>query len=173
MTLRHRFSAGVSIPAAALITFAMVGCAGDAGENTSPTPSASFSASVGSPAPINDPAAVTPIIIELDGIEIAGELDSSPASASLLAQLPLTMTLRDYGGQELIGELPEPLDLEGAPEGSDAPALTIGYYVPQQSLVLYYESVGYFGGIVPIGTFEATDAIEGRTGELTVALRRR
>lgn len=33
-------------------------------------------------------------------------------------------------------------DLDGAPKGSAAPALTIGYYAPDRSLVLYYDDVG-------------------------------
>lgn len=115
----------------------------------------------------------TPIVIEFDGTEVAGRLDDSAASASLIAQLPLTVTFSDYGGQEIIGRLPQPLDLEGAPGGAAAPALTIGYYVPQESLVLYYESVGYFSGIVPIGVFESSDAIRGQTGAITGAIRLR
>lgn len=53
-------------------------------------------------------------------------------SVSLLAQLPLTLSFRDHGGQEKNSRLPAPLDLAGAPDGSDAAPLTIGYCVPNQ-----------------------------------------
>jgi hypothetical protein len=106
---------------------------------------------------------------------MAGELDSSATSASLLAQLPLTLSFRDHGGQSEISELPDPLDLDGAPKGSGAAPLAIGYYVaehPEQSLVLYYQHVGYFHGITPIGTCENSDAIESQTDEFTVTIRK-
>jgi hypothetical protein len=112
------------------------------------------------------------IVIELQGQRIAGELDGSATSASLLAQLPLTLAFRDHGGQEKLSQLPAPLDLEGAPEGSDAATLTIGYYAPDQSLVLYYRHVGYFNGIVPIGTYENTDAIENQVDGFAATIRK-
>jgi hypothetical protein len=102
----------------------------------------------------------TPIVIELQGKRIAGELDGSATSASLLAQLPLNLAFRDHGGQEKLSQLPAPFDLKGAPKGSETAPLTIGYYAPDQSLVLYYRHVGHFNGIVPIGTYENTAAIE-------------
>ena len=114
-----------------------------------------------------------PIVLEFDGWQIAGELDGSPTAASLLAQLPLTLTFGDYGGVEKFAELPEPLNLDGAPEGSAAAPLTIGYYVPDQRLILYYDSVGFFNGIVPIGTYEDSAAIEDQHDELTVTISAR
>lgn len=116
-------------------------------------------------------ATTTPIIIELDGQQIAGELGTSAASASFIDQLPLTLSFRDYGGQEKIAELPAPLDVSGAPMVRDAAPLTIGYYVPDQHLVLYYKQVGYFPGIVPIGTFEKADDVQSQTSEFTATIR--
>ncbi|MBG6059687.1 hypothetical protein RCH16_003088 [Cryobacterium sp. MP_M5] len=113
----------------------------------------------------------TPIVMDIGGQEIAGELDTSATSLSLLAQLPLTLSFRDFGGQEKVAELPAPLDLTGAPAGSDASPTTIGYYAPDQRLVLYYDHVGYFAGIVPIGTYEDTRAIETQSINFTVTLR--
>ena len=117
------------------------------------------------------PTAATPIVIEVDGEEIGGVLNDTATSKSLVAQLPLSLIFRDFGGQEKIAELPEHLSLEGAPERSDAAPLTIAYYAPQHSLVLYYDHVGYFAGIVPIGTYERTDAIECQAGDFTVTIR--
>ena len=159
------------LPAAVVITLALGGCAGSQVENTttnSPSPVA----------PSREPTATephasagTPIVMELAGQEIAAELDNSTAALSLLAQLPLTLSFRDYNGQEKVAELPAPLDLAGAPEGSGALPLTIGYYVPDQRLILYYDQVGYFDGIIPIGTYEDTDAVERQSGDFTVTLR--
>jgi hypothetical protein len=109
--------------------------------------------------------------MEINGEQVAGKLDGSAASSSLISQLPLALTFRDYGEQEKLAALPQPLDLAGAPEGSDAAPLTIGYYVPGQQLVLYYAEVGYFAGIVPIGTFENADAIESQPDGFTLTIR--
>lgn len=141
---------------------AMAGCTGNPRGNTDTRPPST--GSTASPA--------TPIVIELQGQRIAGELDGSATSASLLAQLPLTLAFRDHGGQEKLSHLPAPLDLEGAPEGSDAAPLTLGYYAPDQSLVLYYRHVGYFAGIAPIGTYENTDVIETQVEGFAATIRK-
>lgn len=168
---RNAMRPDVVLPALVVIVIALAGCTySPAGNSETLSPSPGTPAA--DPAATRTPAsASSPIVIELDGQTIAGELDSSATSVSLLAQLPLTLSFRDHGGQEKISKLPAPLDLEGAPKGSDAAPLTIGYYVPEQSLVLYYHEVGYFAGIVPIGTYENTDAIR-KTDGFTATIRR-
>ncbi|UZX02997.1 hypothetical protein F8G81_10600 [Arthrobacter sp. CDRTa11] len=165
-----------AVPMTVVLAVVLSGCVGGTAENaptgaqatTAQAPSPDSTTSASSPAP----AGITrPIIIEFGDQQIAGELDDSAASASLIDQLPLTLSFRDHGGQEKIAVLPAPLNLEGAPNGSDAAPLTIGYYVPEQGLVLYYENVGYYAGIVPIGTFENADAVRGHTSEFTVTIR--
>ncbi|QCB96011.1 hypothetical protein E5206_02895 [Arthrobacter sp. PAMC25564] len=151
---------------------AMAGCTGSPGGSADARPPSPGSTAVDPTAAPTETSTTTPIVIELDGRRIAGELDGSATSVSLLAQLPLTLAFRDYGGQEKISELPAPLDLEGAPEGSDAAPLTLGYYVPERSLVLYYHHVGYFAGIVPIGTYENTDAVKTQTTDFTATIRK-
>lgn len=178
MNTRNRFFKGKALrpgivePAMILIAIAMAGCSynpGGSADTGSPSP--------GSPAGDPTPAppatsTTTPIVIELQGQRIAGELDGGAASASLLAQLPLSLEFRDHGRQEKLSQLPAALDLDGAPEGSEAAPLTIGYYAPDQSLVLYYRHVGYFNGIVPIGTYENTDAIENQVDGFAATIRK-
>jgi hypothetical protein len=112
----------------------------------------------------------TPISIQIDGETVTGTLSGNAAARSLIGQLPLTLSFSDHGGQEKIAELPAPLSLDGVPAGDDAEPLTIGYYAPDQALVLYYEHVGYFPGIVRIGTFEDLASIRDRTGGFTARL---
>ena len=95
----------------------------------------------------------TNITISVNGTSLTGVLQNNAASASLLAQLPLELSFEDYSGQEKIAGIPEPLSLDGMPSGGSAEPGTIGYYAPDQAIVLYYESVGYYNGIIPIGTF--------------------
>ncbi|WP_104139013.1 cyclophilin-like fold protein [Arthrobacter sp. ZGTC131] len=116
------------------------------------------------------PAAGTPISISFVGATVTGTLSGNATARSLIDQLPLTLSFSDYGGQEKLAELPEPLTLDGVPSGDDADPLTIGYYAPGQVLVLYYEHVGYFRGIVRIGTFDDLAAILDRGGRFTATL---
>jgi hypothetical protein len=115
-------------------------------------------------------AGSTPVTIEITGQSVKGVLHNNTTARALIDQLPLTLTFRDHGGQEKIADLPAPLSLEGMPAGSDAEPLTIGYYAPEQALVLYYEYVGHFNGIVRIGTFEDLAAVRDQGGGFTATL---
>ncbi|MBA4102490.1 MAG: hypothetical protein C0488_09695 [Arthrobacter sp.] len=108
--------------------------------------------------------------IDIDGGTVTGALSSNATARSLIQQLPLTLSFRDYGGQEKISDLPEALSLDGVPAGDSAEPLTIGYYAPDQALVLYYESVGYSRGIVRIGSFDDLAAIRDQTSGFTARL---
>ena len=101
----------------------------------------------------------TSITITVNSVTVAGALKNNAASASLLAQLPLELSFDDYNGQEKIADLPAPLALDGMPRGGSAEPGTIGYYAPNQAIVLYYDSVGYYSGIIPIGTFIDVGAV--------------
>lgn len=57
---------------------------------------------------------------------IEAELNDSATSRDLIAQLPLSLTFRDYGGQEKLATLPAPLSMDGVPRGSAAQANDIG-----------------------------------------------
>jgi hypothetical protein len=116
------------------------------------------------------PESGTPIHISFDGAAVSGTLFDNATARSLIGRLPLTLSFSDYGGQEKLAKLPEPLSLDGVPPGDDAGPLTIGYYAPGQVLVLYYEPVGYYQGIVRIGTFDDLEAIRNRNGRFTANL---
>lgn len=168
----------LTVPASVVLALALAGCSPTSDESTdtgavpAQTPAPVSSSESTTPLSSPTPAATgTPIVIEVDDLQIAGQLDDSAASQSLINQLPLTLSFRDFGGQEKVAELPEPLDLDGAPEGSDAAPRTIGYYVPDQRLVLYYDQVGYYPGIVPLGTLEDAGPIEDQASDFAVTIR--
>lgn len=163
---------GVMVPAMVLIAVAVAGCSYTPGGSAASRPTSPGSPAEHATAAPAATSTTTPIVIELQGQRIAGELDGSATSASLLAQLPLQLTFRDHGGQEKLAQLPAALDLTGTPEGSEAAPLTIGYYAPDHSLVLYYRHVGYFTGIVPIGSYENTAAIENQVDGITATIRK-
>ena len=116
------------------------------------------------------PAEGTPITIRIDTGTVTGTVSGNVTARSLIDQLPLTLSFSDYGGQEKLAELPEPLSLDGVPAGDDADPLTLGNYAPGQVLVLYYEHVGYFRGIVRLGTFDDLAAIRDRCGRFTATV---
>ncbi|KJL42573.1 MULTISPECIES: cyclophilin-like fold protein [Microbacterium] len=114
----------------------------------------------------------TAIDIELPGMHLTGSVDHTPIASSLLALLPLTLQFTDFGAQEKIGRLPAALRISGAPRSSNAPAATIAYYQPAQSLVLYYEDVGTFPGIMPVGWLDEVTGLREITSDFTATIRR-
>ena len=151
------------------VILVLSGCAGadDAARLPSSTNASPSTETTAPPAPLPTSSAEAPalteeasvstdrsVLITFGSTTVRGSLQDNAATASLLAQLPLQLSFSDFGGQEKIAPLPAPLSLEGMPSGSDAEPGTIGYYAPSQALVLYYDTVGYYDGIVPIGTFD-------------------
>lgn len=89
-----------------------------------------------------------------DGLSFDGELYSNPVAADFGTRLPLTATFADFNNVEKVATLATPLRVVGVPD-QDSPAPgEIGYYAPNQALVLYYGSVGTWPGLVRIGAFD-------------------
>ena len=110
------------------------------------------------------------IDITVEGETFGVTLDGSPASRDLVAQLPLTLKMRDHGGVEKTGRLPASLSLEGKPSGADPDVGDVGYYAPGNDLVLYYGDQSYFPGIVVIGRMDdgTAERIAGMDGDVDV-----
>lgn len=161
-------------PVVALVVGALAGCSGvDRAELPESAPASAAATATAAPT-ITTPTEADPvhITIEVDGETLTGRLTDSATARALAARLPATLTFADYGGQEQIARLPAPLDTTGAPSTSDAPAGTIAYYVPDQSIVLYYTDVGSFPGIVPIGTVDDVGAVRDLpSGAATIRVR--
>ena len=113
-----------------------------------------------------------PITIAIADTVITAQLADNPTARDLAAQLPLTLTFKDFNQVEKIAKLPRPLSLDGAP-GSDPDIRDIGYYAPSGDLVFYYGDVGYFNGIVGIGRFDTTmEQIEDQGDNFQVRIER-
>jgi hypothetical protein len=82
----------------------------------------------------------------------------SATARDLIAQLPLTLSFRDFNGVEKIAQLPRKLSMDGAPAGDDPFPRDIGYYNPSGDLVFYYDG--------------SVDAIVRQTGTFTAAIER-
>ena len=93
-------------------------------------------------------------------VRLTATLRDTAAARDLIAQLAVTVQMRDHGGVELTDRLPAPLSLDGQPEGADPDPGDIGYYAPGNDLVLYYGDQSYYPGIVRLGTLSGdVDAI--------------
>ena len=115
----------------------------------------------------------TPIKVTVADRVITARLADNATARDLAAQLPLTLTFKDFNRVEKIAPLPRPLSMDGAPAGADPDIGDIGYYAPSGDLVFYYGDVGYWNGIVRIGRFDTTmELIEQQDDNFQVGIER-
>ena len=115
----------------------------------------------------------TPIKITIAGTVITARLADNATARDVAAQLPLTLTFKDFNQVEKIARLPRRLSVEGAPAGADPDIGDIGYYAPSGDMVFYYGDVGYWNGIVRIGRFDVTmELIEHQDDNFQVRIER-
>ena len=115
----------------------------------------------------------TPIKITIADTVITARLADNATARDLAAQLPLTLTFKDFNQVEKIATLPRQLSMEGVPAGADPDIGDIGYYAPSDNLVFYYGDVGYWNGIVRIGRFDTTmELIEHQDDNFQVTIER-
>jgi hypothetical protein len=94
----------------------------------------------------------------------------NPAVRDFLSMLPLTITVREFGGRENISYLPRRLRHNGSP-GSDPKNGDLIYFVPWGNLGFYYnaEGIGYSDATIHLGTYDASLAqLERLEGKVTV-----
>ena len=122
--------------------------------------------------PTNPPASTNmQIRITIEDTVLTGTLRDNATARDLIAQLPLTLTFRDYNSVEKIAQLPRKLSMEGVPAGDDPFPRDIGYYNPTGNLVFYYDDVGFFNGIVRLGQFNGSvEAIANQSGDFTATI---
>jgi hypothetical protein len=102
---------------------------------------------------------------------LTGRLWDNATARDLIAQLPLTLTFSDYGGQEKLASLPRKLSMDGVPPGDDPLPGDFTYYAPSGVVVFLYEDIGYFTGIVRIGQFDGDmGAITNQTNDFAVRI---
>lgn len=115
----------------------------------------------------------TPIKITIADTVVTARLVDNATARDLAAQLPLTLTFKDFNQVEKIATLPRRLSMDGVPAGADPDIGDIGYYAPSGDLVFYYGDVGYWNGIVRIGRFDTTmELIEHQDDNFQVTIER-
>ncbi len=90
------------------------------------------------------------INIQANGNKIVYELNSSQAAKELYEQLPLTITVEDYGNNEKIFYPPKKLHTTDTPL-ANAQFGTLAYYAPWGDVVMFYDSFGPASGLYELG----------------------
>lgn len=145
----------------------LAGCSATDNSVSEPAESSETSMSANSPHPVT---------VSIDGTEYTATLDDSQAAHSLMQQLPLTLSFRDFsaGFDEKISDLDQPLEYSQDENSTDPAALDIAYWSPDERLVFYYGDVSAYSGIHVLGQFDsesAQSAIENLSEDSTVNIR--
>ena len=90
------------------------------------------------------------IVVTSDKNTTVFELNNSSAAKDLYTQLPLTIPVEEYGGNEMIFYPPKKLDVADTPL-ADAQAGTLAYYAPWGDVVMFYEQFGRASGLYELG----------------------
>ncbi len=85
----------------------------------------------------NEETAEAQLSVTWDDNQVIYALNDSPAAASLLEQLPLTIEVEDYSTNEKIFYPPQTLDTSDTPTASGG-AGTLAYYAPWGDVVMFY-----------------------------------
>lgn len=104
--------------------------------------------------PSNDTIVTTHILIKVGDQSFRVGLYNNATNQSLIAQLPLTVELEDYGGLEKIFYPPEKLSKAGAPEGATPKTGDMMYYAPWGDVAIFYKGFRYADGLIPMGQVE-------------------
>ncbi|WP_077684784.1 cyclophilin-like fold protein [Tessaracoccus aquimaris] len=118
-----------------------------------------------------EPVAGTAISIVVDGQRIEATFGDNPAAQSLVDQLPVTLEFSPYGGQEVTATPPQPITMEGMPEGDAPVAGDIGYYAPDGVVTFHFTDIGYWTGSARLGQIHGDFSIlQNRSGPFSVTI---
>ncbi len=106
-----------------------------------------------------------------DGAVMTATLEDNATTRDFVSLLPLSLTLRDYGGTEKVSDLPKRLSTRGTPPGTDPEVGDIAYYAPWGNLAIYYRDFGYSKGLVKLGHIQSgIEKLAAARGEFAVRL---
>jgi hypothetical protein len=112
---------------------------------------------------------VMKIRVEANGQATVYKLNDSMAAKELVAQLPLSIEVEDYGGLEKIFYPPQKLNTSDTPLVSKAENGTLAYYAPWGDVVLFYKKFGSAAGLYELGeAISGEQHIERLSGSLRI-----
>lgn len=172
----------VALLAAGVLTASLTSCAGgeepQTESSTSAPPSTPSTSATPEPAPteateLTEDTAGTAIRILVDGQVLEATLWDNPAARSLANQLPLTLEFSPYGSQEVTATPPEPITMDGMPEGDAPLAGDIGYYAPDRVVTFHFTDIRYFTGSARLGVVDGDlSVMQDRGGPFPVTIER-
>ncbi len=108
------------------------------------------------------------INVKSNGNTTVFELNNSSAVKDLYGQLPLSITVENYGNNEKIFYPPKKLGTTDTPK-ADARAGTLAYYAPWGNVVMFYGSFGAAAGLYELGNaISGKEYIKGMSGTIQI-----
>jgi len=115
---------------------------------------------------------MTAIEIEGPNQRWTARILGTAAGRDFLAQLPLTLTLKDYADTEKVAGLPRPLTREGAPTSITPRTGDLTSYAPWGNLAIFYKNGRRSPGLIPLGRIDGDVASLATHSSLAVTIRR-
>lgn len=145
-----------------LLVLFMSGCGSNAQSGQAPAKAASSD---------SDSVTMTKIKLTFDGGEATAELADNPTSRSLIAQLPLTISFKDFNETEKIAYTPEKLSQEDAPDGMEPKAGDVAVFGPWGNVSIFYKPFRYSERLIPMGHITSgLDALAKKQGDFDVTI---
>lgn len=99
------------------------------------------------------------IAITVNDNTFTATLNDSQASRDFAALLPLTLQMKDYGGEEKISDLPSRVSTADSPAGTSAKKGDLTIYAPWGNLAIFYKAHSYASGLVSLGQLDDPEAL--------------
>lgn len=108
------------------------------------------------------------INVTCNGRAVTYDLNDSAAARGLVEQLPLTLEVEPFGGNEQTFYPPEPLDCAGA-QLAEGGAGVLAYYEPWDDVVMFYDDFSGNASLYELGRAVAgAEHVAGMTGTIEV-----
>ena len=108
------------------------------------------------------------IRIESDTHKMIFQLNGSSAAKALYEQLPLAVTIEDYGTVEKIFYPPQKLDISDTPP-AEGPAGTLAYYEPWGDVAIFTDKCEKTNGLYELGeAISGMEQIKSLSGEIRI-----
>ena len=113
------------------------------------------------------------IRITIGAANLAATLEDNPTARDFAVQLPLTVTLRDFGAAEKVsGELPKRISEQSAPATAAGTVGDIAYYAPWGNIAFYRERGPNASGVIKIATITSGIEALDQPGQLHATISR-
>jgi hypothetical protein len=108
-----------------------------------------------------------------DHKDVFAILDNNQAAQDFMAQLPLTLDMRDFAGTEKASDkLPKSLSIPEASKGHEPAPGDLAYFVPWGNLAIYYKNAEHHSGLVKIGQIKGDPFVFNVPGQIKLKIEK-